>query len=395
MHLTEGDIRAYQDHELETNTQEQVRAHLASCARCRGKAEDLLARARRVEDRLATLTSEPIQAPISIRSARQRLDARLNRTEKEHETMWSKFFSRLSRPAWASLAILVILISSLAFSPVRGLAQSFLGLFRVQQITVVQVDTEQISGSLGSSDLLQKMLSKDAKFESNGEPKKVANAAEASSLAGFSVRLPTSIEGAPALNVESGGSGTFQVDLQQIQALLKEIGRNDIQLPSDLNGAEVKVEIPAGVTASYGNCGFNVDAARQAKSEAVQGTPMPRLTNCTTLIQIPSPSISAPAGLDLEKLGQIYLEVLGMGPEEAAHFAQNVDWTSTFVIPIPRYGATYQDVQVDGVTGTLIQRNANSRSGEYMLLWLKDGLIYALTGPGDASAALQIANSLQ
>ena len=81
-----------------------------------------------------------------------------------------------------------------------------------------------------------------------------------------------------------------------------------------------------------------------------------------------------------------------MSPEEAASFAENVDWTTTLVVPVPRYGTTYQEVVVDGVTGALIQQAGDF---EYMLFWVKDGMVYALNGPGNAQMALEIGNSLK
>ncbi len=45
-----------------------------------------------------------------------------------------------------------------------------------------------------------------------------------------------------------------------------------------------------------------------------------------------------------------------MSAEEAAEFTSTVDWTSTLVVPIPRNAAIHEQVTVDGVTGTLIQR---------------------------------------
>jgi hypothetical protein len=86
---------------------------------------------------------------------------------------------------------------------------------------------------------------------------------------------------------------------------------------------------------------------------------------------------------------------MGMTPEEAAHFAQNVDWTTTLVVPIPRYGTTYRDVLVDGVNATLIEQNMEDHARQYMLMWVKDGIVYALTGPGSGTRGLRIAESLQ
>ena len=84
-----------------------------------------------------------------------------------------------------------------------------------------------------------------------------------------------------------------------------------------------------------------------------------------------------------------------MSPEEAADFARSVDWTTTLVIPVPRYGSEHEEVQVDGVTGTLIQQYGYKMDDGYLLIWVKDGILYALSGPGDSTAALKIASSLK
>ena len=83
-----------------------------------------------------------------------------------------------------------------------------------------------------------------------------------------------------------------------------------------------------------------------------------------------------------------------MSSEQAAAFTSTIDWTSTLVVPIPKNAASYEQVSVDGVTGTLIQRPADD-APQFSLLWVKDGIIYAIGGLGSNSEqALQIANSL-
>jgi hypothetical protein len=83
-----------------------------------------------------------------------------------------------------------------------------------------------------------------------------------------------------------------------------------------------------------------------------------------------------------------------MSSDQAAQFTKTIDWTSSLVIPIPRNAATYEQVTVDGVTGTLIQRPADD-APQYILLWVKDGIIYAISSLGSNSQqAIQMANSL-
>jgi hypothetical protein len=112
-------------------------------------------------------------------------------------------------------------------------------------------------------------------------------------------------------------------------------------------------------------------------------------------MQMPSPVIEAPPGIDIAQLGEAFLQVMGLSPEEAAQFSQTVDWTTTLVVPIPRYGMAYEEVSVDGVEGILILQDEKVRDENYVLIWVKEGVLYTLTGPGDEAEALRIANSLR
>ena len=40
-------------------------------------------------------------------------------------------------------------------------------------------------------------------------------------------------------------------------------------------------------------------------------------------------------------------------------------------------------------------QSIRSQFPEYLLIWVKDGIVYALAGPGDTTAALEIAESLE
>ena len=114
------------------------------------------------------------------------------------------------------------------------------------------------------------------------------------------------------------------------------------------------------------------------------------------LAQVPSPTVDAPPDLDVAALAELGLQFTGMTADEARTFSQNVDWTSTLVVPIPRNAADYEQVSVDGVTGTLVYRTADDGvPPRYLLMWVKSGIIYALSGYGDSAEALQLANTIQ
>lgn len=387
MHLSNGELRAYLDHQPGRLTVEQAKAHLDACERCRSRLESLSGRAEEVGARLSSLTPNRQAPPVGAAFAH--LQVRI--TDKEKTDMWKKIFSPRYRFAWVALGLLIVLGLALTIPSVSAIANSFLGLFRVQQVTFVSVDPGDLPERLVSSSQFEALLSQNMQVEESGDAQEVADGAEASQVAGFAVRLPADLDAQPELFVQPAASATFDVDLKRIQAILNEVGRSDIQLPAEVDGAAVRLELPAGVTALYGNCKADLQAAHQPGYDPDANVMLSR-SDCTTLVQMPSPSISAPPGLDVAALGQAYLQVLGMSAEEAASFAENVDWTSTLVVPVPRFGTTYQEVVIDGVTGALIQQAGDF---EYMLFWVKDGMVYALNGPGTAETALEIGNSLK
>jgi hypothetical protein len=391
-HLKEGEIRAYQDRELPDSQSRRAEAHLASCQTCQAKAREINARSQHMAGQFSRL--EPVPTPSSttvLPAARRRLAERLEQ-EKEKLSMKPKIFNRLPRAAWAAIGVVVILAIAMTFAPVRALANSFLALFRVQQIRVVQIDPARMPQKLESSSQLEYILSNNVKIDKQGETKQVASADEASALTGFPVRQPSGVEGKQSFLVQPKAGLTFTVNLELVRGVLKDIDRTDIQLPDNLDGAVVSMQIPTSVIAQYGECSFPELPAQVDPDNLPTVEPKP--DNCTSLAQIPSPEISAPGDIDLSQVGEAYLQVLGMSQQEAASFASSVDWTTTFVVPLPRYGADYQQVDVNGIPGTLIVENGG-RANHYMLLWIKDGIVYGLSGPGDKATALKIAQTIQ
>lgn len=393
MHLTQGQIRAYLDGELAGAEAENAQSHLAGCAQCRAESTAIRARAESVDARLTALSPIPGHEPLAPRAARSRLQDKISHSPQEATSMLAKIFSRQYRFAWISLGVVLILGLALAFPGVRAVANTFLGLFRVEQVSVISVNPGNLPEQLGSSSMFQSMLTDDLQMEELGEFETADSAEEAGEKAGFAVRLPRAINGEQQIFVQPGTKMSFQIELARVNTLLREIGRQDIQLPANLDGATVSMEVPAGVAATYGDCHFDEGGFPEAEHDPT--SPNPRRPDCTTFLQVPSPTISAPPGLDIAQIGEAFLQVLGLTPDEATRFSQNLDWTTTLIIPIPRYGTSYEEMPVDGVTGTLIRQNLEDHTPQYLLVWVKDGVVYALTGPGTGSNAVSIARTLQ
>lgn len=391
MHLSDGEIRASLDQALSQADQARVQAHLEQCTVCQSKAVQLQERARFTAGQIAALSTAPA-AQHSGAAARRRLEARLAATPKEVHRM-SRFFSRLPRAAWAGLALVLLLGAALIFPSVRAAASNFLGLFRVQKIQMISVDANQLNDQLGDSSTVQAIFDENVHVEQTTEGQEAVDAAEAAALAGFQVRTPQRMSedqwvglGAPSWTVGPSGWIEIKIQLDQINTLLHEMDRADLRLPRQLDGETVRVDVQPSVTATWGDC------VTETRHGADPDEPFKVTSGCTTLVQMPSPTVIAPDGLDLVSLGEIYLEVMGVPRAEAERFAATIDWSSTLVLPIPQYEASYEDVTVDGVPGVIVKSH-NSR--EYMLLWVRDGIVHALSGSQSLVEALRIANSLQ
>ena len=293
----------------------------------------------------------------------------------------------------AGMAIVLILAVVLSIPSTRAFAGQLLDLFRVQQVAVIPIDASGLqqltgNGSLGKQ-VSQLISSSTQELQKPGAPVSVTSAADASQKAGFIVRLPQGMTPS-RITVLGNSAYNFTIDRTKAQALLNEAGRSDLVLPQSIDGAVISVTVPASIRADYGSC------PDPAAADPTQNGSMSRqYPDCVIMAQIPSPVVSAPANVNVAQLAQIGLEFTGMSSDQAAAFAQSVDWTSTLVVPIPKIAATYQQVQVDGVTGTLIQRPADD-APQYILLWVKNGIVYSIGSLGtNSQQAIDMANSLQ
>ena len=385
-HLTEGDLRASLDGELD----EGLLRHVNGCAECQAHLHQLKQAHLRVASRLTFLA--PGMEPIPpVRFAWSRFtDQYLKQKEISMLRKWFSF------PVVRAGAIAVLTLSLLMAIPTtRALAGELLNLFRVQQVAVLPIDTaglENMTGNEALGSQLSELISESTEVtDEPGEPVTVANADEAESAAGFNVRLPAD-QTPSKIYVSDSSAFNLTVDRAKAQAFIEAAGRDDLTLPASIDGAEISVSIPATVNAAFGTC--PEPQAEKAKPQAEED--MGRdYADCVVFTQMPSPLVNAPADLDMAQLAQIGLEFSGMSREEAAAFTATVDWTSTLVVPIPRNAATYEDVSVDGVTGKLILRTSEY-SPEYALLWVKDGIVYAISGSGtDTAPAFAIVDALK
>lgn len=381
MHLKDNMLRALLDEELPDDEIEKAQMHLAQCPACRSRLARLNQQARQVNASLAVMAPTAKEQPGSSQIAYQRLIHNPPQDYSNKET--SKIMFK-KRPLLVTLAVIAILAVVFTVTPANAWASSFLGLFRVQKVQVITFNPAMAENAQGKLDenqtAIKQIFNDNMQISSHGESVAVASAGEAAQKAGFMPRIPGAIA-APEISVRPGMNAVFTIDQPKLQALMDAVGVN-AKLPASTNGKTITADIADAVVVTSGEC-----PAAASNTEA-QATP-----DCTILVQLPSPVVNAPDNLNVQQLGQAMFQFLGMSAADAEKLSQHIDWTSTLILPIPQSSQIqYQDVQVDGVTGTFFEEVGQN---SYDLIWVKDGMLYGLHGPGELADAQKIAGSLR
>ncbi|MEQ1473468.1 MAG: zf-HC2 domain-containing protein, partial [Candidatus Acidiferrum sp.] len=394
--VSENILRAYHDSELDAAERGQVEAHLASCDSCAQRSREIKATSAAVNARLSALDAGVgevgVDANLALSQFKDRHDhngeygAQDARGKKPAAI--SPMFDRRWRPAWITAMAATIILGALAFPSGRSMAQRFLATLRVEKVQPVALDFSAFDGNRPLGEMLSKMLSDKVVVTADEKPQQVSSAKDASELAGFAVRMIQARTDAPKFTVQGQHAFHMTVDRERLQDVVDQAGRPDLLVPATIDGAAVSVNVPRGIALEYGNCerpqvtdGRGPGHTPQQQRESVQAAATPN--NCLALIEAPVPQVNVPADLNIQQLAEIGFQLTRMSPTQARELAQSIDWRSTLVLPIPRAAGTYTPVQVAGVQGTLINSTGH-RDPHYVLIWVKNGIIYGLVGHGDA-----------
>lgn len=288
------------------------------------------------------------------------------------------------RLGWALAAGLTVAVAVLGFTvpAVRVSAQAFLDLFRVRNFAAVPVDPARLERLKDERLDPASVLAggRPEVLQEPSAPRAVATVAEASALAGFPVRTPSSPAGvtADSITVIGAGAVRFAVDGARLQRVFELLDLRDLEVPAGLAGQAITVRTSPTV--------------RQL---------LHRGQRSVALIQARSPEVELPAGLDLARLGEIGLRVAGLDAGEARRFARSVDWHSTLVVPVPLDAASFTTVSVHGHQALLVRSGGRRPDGEpgarradRLLLWSDGDMVYALAGGPDEVELVEMAESL-
>jgi hypothetical protein len=371
MKCDDGQLQAYLDNALPPQEGAKVSEHLDRCTRC--------------QEALAHLRQQGAEAGAHLRALDPQQAAKPAPALARFWKQVRPAAPRASRPAWTAhwrpalvgVSLVAILALLLSIAPVRQAAAEFLGLFRVRKFAVIPVDPARLEQLSGLEDLVKEALGGITTLREPGPPQKADDVAAAAALAGFPVRTPAYLPAGATLltfTVETGPAMRVEVKRDLAEALLQAAGVEGVNLP-DAETFSIDANLAAMVTQSY-----KVDGGM------------------VMFLQTPSPEVTLPSGIEPERMGEALLQFLGMSPEDARRVAQEIDWTSTLVIPLPTNVAQFREVTVDGVTGLLLVANgtANAQEPDNIVLWQRDDMIYVVAGNNlPPEQLLQVADSLR
>lgn len=304
-------------------------------------------------------------------------------------------------PAWWSAAVAAGLAIALFTVPsMRASAEAFLDLFRVRTFTAVSFDPARFERL---KDLRQAdgplVFDRQERANDPGPPRYEPSLAAAAAAAGLTVRRPTFLpEGLAADSVFVIGDGRMRLGVSEakLRAVLDALDLRDVAVPAGLDGRWIEVHKPPMVIQQFRGAGAGATAR---------------------LVQAQSPEVAVPAGVDVERLAEIGLRVLGLDAGEASRVARATDWRSTLLVPVPTNASTFRQVTVHGQQALLITTtggasggaapgNSPNRAGPRgehrwrpgsILLWTEAGHVYALMSMGGLPSAdvLQMAESVR
>jgi hypothetical protein len=243
-------------------------------------------------------------------------------------------------PSWLTLSFAAAAqsCSRSPFAFAAPYAQAFIDMFRMRNFAAVAVDASRLEqlrklGSQSGRDQALRIFDRVDELKKPDAPRMFLDAASASRAAGMSLLMPASLpNGLTADTIRVAGPGAMRLTASaaKLRSLLSTLGLNDVQVPPGLDGAEITLHEGIIVAMAYTH-----DQQR------------------VMFVQSHIPEIEAPRGLDLQRVGEMGLRIVGLSAEDARRFASTIDWRSTVVIPVPTNANAIREADVRGHRGLL------------------------------------------
>jgi hypothetical protein len=315
---------------------------------------------------LRALRSDP--SPLFRAQLRERLRA------QEPAVDPGRAWPRRALVAAAAVIVVAVLIS---VPGVRASVAQFVSLFRVVNFVAVPVDSSRLD-RLKAKDLqIDALIGEHVQvLQDPGAPVHVLSLADAAAAAGMTLATPQWLpDNTQVIETAVMGERVIRVtaDSLRLQQVMDALGINDLTVPAGLDGQVVDVRVPPVVMIRYDH----QDGRR------------------TRLFQARTPHLTLSNSVDVRALGEIGLRILGLPPAEAKQFAQAIDWHTTLVVPVPPNATSFQQVDLGGHRGVLIQHQPRNQSPTTTIVWSTSDRVFALVSIQHVAEVTAMATSVR
>jgi hypothetical protein len=287
--------------------------------------------------------------------------------------------TRRDWPRRALVAAAAVLVVGVLISVpgVRASVAQFVSLFRVINVVAVPVDSSRIE-RLKADDLqIGALIGEHVQVvQDPGPPLDVSSFADAAAAAGMTLATPQWLpNNTRVIETAVVGERVMRVtaNSQRLQQVMDALGIRDLTVPAGLDGQVVNVHVPPVVMIRY-------DHQNGRRSR---------------LFQARTPQLTLPSRIDVQALGEIGLRILGLPPAEAKQFAHAIDWHTTLVVPVPPNASSFQQVEIAGHRGVLIQHQPRNQSPTSTIVWSTPERVFALVSIQGVADAMTMATSVR
>jgi hypothetical protein len=315
---------------------------------------------------LQALRTEP--APLFTAQLRDRLRAQEPVSETRHD--WP-------RRALVAAAAVIVVGGLLSVPGVRASVAQFVSLFRVINVVGMPVDSSRIDRLKAEQLEIGSLIGEHVQVVRDpGAPVNMASFADAAAAAGMTLATPQWLPDKTQV-IETAVLGERVVRVtansQRLQQVMDALGINDLTVPAGLDGQVVNVRVPPVVMIRYDH-----QNARRSR-----------------LFQARTPELTLPDSVDVRALGEIGLRILGLPPVEAKQFAEAIDWHTTLVVPVPPNASSFQQVDIGGYRGVMIQHQPRNQSPTTTIVWSTPERVYALVSIQNVAEVMAMAISVR
>jgi hypothetical protein len=361
--------------------------HLRRCPACRAQLEDVRRNADVAAAAIGALAPHALPSPSATALARERLRrhqqgataARAPLGQLAHTTRERTNMGTLThilyrwRAAAAGLAAVLALAIFIATPVGQTAAAQFLAQFRSERFAVVTVRSDEGSGSglQGFEDL-------GTVNTTEARPIEASTVAEAKQKVGFDVQvpsasaLPAGVNTTPTVSVMGANEMRLTFDRAKIRDYLRRNGQSDADVPDEIHGTTLVVNVPPVVLLQYAGSGDDPMGVVVGQSGGL-------ITADTE------------GGMTLEEVREFLLSLPGFSPETMRQLREIDDWQTTMPILLPTDQVEWKETSVAGQPALELGDNSGMGHG---VLWQQDGHVFGVGGTLTGAEAMRVANDV-